>query len=327
MVTAMNKPFCYWLSGGATVMLLLAGCLGGQAQSTRSEAQLRAETELSRGIRAEQKGDRLESERFLLQSLTTSSSIEDYPSQATALINLARLYRLQQDLPKAESSIDQAIAITGIDSRFSAEAAYEKALVELAKNSPATALEWSQKAIAAERGNALGSRLNLAGRIQLVLGKWCDAGVLARNALSENRSAGQLEEEANSLRILGIVARNEKNFNQGSQFLQEALQIDKQIGKNSKIAADLEELAETARGVGKLRESATYLERAYEVNLAGERLRRAVENQGTLASVYTILGEELKATRARETVRKLESRAATQNPGSSSATINPSSRP
>jgi len=113
----------------------------------------------------------------------------------------------------------------GIDSRLLAEAAYKKALLELAQDRPETALEWAQKAIEAERGNALGRRLNLAGRIQLARGKWSDAEALAGKALDENRSAGQSEEKANSLRILGIVARNEKDHDRGARLLQEALQI------------------------------------------------------------------------------------------------------
>ena len=327
MVTAMNRPLWYRIVSGAPFIVLLAGCFGRQTHTARSEAQLRAETALNRGIRAEQKGDRIEAEQFLLQSLTTSSSIEDYPARATALINLARLYRLRHELPKAESSIDQALATTEIDPRFSAEAAYEKALIELAKGSPDTALEWAQKAISAEHGNALGSRLNLAARIQLVRGKWSDADALAGKALNANRTAGQPEEEANSLRVLGIVARHEKKPDPGARFLQEALLIDKRIGKNSKIAADLEELAETARDVGNLKESASYLERACEVNLAGGRLREAMGNQKALTGIYTSLGDDKKAAQARETARKLELQVAPQNPGSSSATINPSSKP
>ena len=309
------------------LLLLPAGCFGGKSQPARPEAQLRAETALSRGIRAQQKGDPGEAEKLLIESLTTSSSIEDYPARATALINLARLYRLQHDLLKAETCIDRALATTGIDTRLSSEAAYEKALLELAKDNPATALEWAQKAIAAEKGPALGSRLNLAARIQLVRGKWSEADALAGKALSENRSAGQAEEEANSLRILGIVARNEKQYDRGAQFLQEALQIDKRIGKSGKIAVDLGELAVTARNGGKLKESANYLERAYEINLAAGRLRQAMENQLTLAGMYMTLGEEHKATSARETARKLESQVAPHGPGGSSVTINPSSSP
>lgn len=307
--------------------MLLAGCFGGKAQPARPEALLRAETTLSRGLRAEQKGDSLEAEKLLIQSLTISTSIEDNPARAAALINLARLYRLQQDLPKAESCIDQALAIVEDTPHLSAEAIYEKALVELAKGRPSTALEWAQKAIAAERGSARGSRLNLAARIHLVQGNWSEADALARKALSENRSLGQAEEEANSLRTLGIVARHEKNYDQGAQLLGEALRIDKRIGKNSKIASDLGELAGTARSAGKLRESAVYLERAFEVNQAGGRLRQAKENQEALADVYSALGEDHKATSARETARRLALPDATQKPGSSSATINPSSRP
>ena len=323
----MSRPLRCCLRVSPLFLLLQAGCFGGTAPPARPEAQLRAETALSRGIRAEQKGDSLEAERFLTQSLTISSSIEDNPARSMELINLARLYRLRPDLLKAEKYIDQAIATTEIDPRFSAEATYEKALIELAKGSPATALEWAQKAIAAELGNALGIRLNLAARIQLVRGAWNDAETLAGKALIENRAAGQAEEEANSLRILGVIARNEKNHDRGAQLLQEALQIDKRIGKNSKIAADLTELAETARSAGKLRESATYLERAYEVNLAGGRVRQAIENQQRLAAVYSTTGEEDKAARARETAGKLEIPNVVQQPGSSSATINPSSRP
>jgi tetratricopeptide (TPR) repeat protein len=327
MVTAMNRPLHNWMRLCVPFLLLPAGCFGGKAQPARPEVQLQAETALTRGIRSEQKGDHLEAEKQLSQSLALSTSIEDNPARATALINLARLHRLQHDLPKAEARIEQALAITGIDSRLSDEAVFEKALIELANNSPAAALEWAQKAVAAERGDQLGSRLNLACRIELVRGNWNDAKELAEKALIENRSSGQAEEEANSLRILGIVARNEKNYGLGAQFLQEALQNDKRIGKSGKIAADLEELAETSRSAGNLRDASTYLERAYEVNLAGGRLRQAMGNQGALAGMFTLLGEEDKANRARETARKLESQIATQNPGSSSATINPSNRP
>lgn len=325
MVTVMNRPLHYTC---ALLLLLQAGCFGGKAQTPLPETQLRAETALVRGIRADQKGDSAEAERQLNQSLILSTSVEDYPVRATALINLARMHRLRHDLPKAEASIDQALAIPLTDSRLAVEAAYEKALLELAMRRPDSALEWAQKAIAAERGNTLGRRLNLAARIQLARSRWSDAAALAGKALSENRSAGQAEEEANSLRILGIVARNEQRYDPAAQFLQEALLIDKRLGKSGKVAVDLEELAETSRAAGRLMDSAVYLERAYEVNLAGGRLRQATENQGALADVYTTLGEGAKASRARETARNLEAPAgAAQTPGSSSATINPSSSP
>jgi tetratricopeptide (TPR) repeat protein len=309
------------------LVLLLAGCLGGSVQPVRSDTLLRAEAALNRGIRAQEQGDAITAERFLTQALALSSSVEDYPLKTTALINLARLNRLRHDLPKAGIFIDQALAAAAAAPRLSAEAAFEKALLELAKDDPVTAMVWVQKSITAQQGSTLGRSLNLAGRIQVVSGKWSEAEALAGKALYENRSAGEFEEQANSLRILGIVARNQKNYAAAGTFLQEAVQIDKRIGKSGKIAADLEELAATARSAGNLKESASYLERAYELHQAGGRFRQAGQNQEALAGVYAALGEELKANSARETARILSIRDGAQQTGNPLTTISPSSRP
>ena len=322
----MNRPVFHCLLMAVWLTLLLTGCFGGAAP-VRPQAQLQAETALNRGIRAQQKGDSAGAVTFLTQSLTISSSIEDVPARVTALINLARLHRLQHDLPMAETYIDRALATSADAPRFAAEAAYEKALVELFKGAPATALAWAEKSIIAEQGDALGSRLNLAARIQFVRGEWGAAGVLAGKALGANRLAGQAEEEANSLRILGGVARHEKRYAAGLEFLQEALLIDKRIGKSGKIAVDLEELAATAQDAGRLKESAAWLERACEVHRAGGRLRQAQENQAALANLYTALGEPLKADLAREAARKSVLPDGSQGSGNPSTTINPSSNP
>lgn len=323
----MNSTRHHYLWIWMTFNLLLAGCFGGKTPVIRSESQQRAESTLTRAIRAEQKGNYTEAEKLLAEALTNSSSIEDNPLRTTALINLARLCRLQKDLPKAELYLTQALALVATDSPLFAEAAHEKALLELTKENPATALEWSQKSIAAEQGNLRGTRRNLASRIQLTLGNWSAADALARSALDENRSAHHAEEEANSLRILGIVARNEKKYTEGERFLREALSIDKRIGRSGKIAADLEELAKTSHSAGKMKESAGYLERAFEVNLAAGRSRQAVHNQQTLAGIYDMLGEPLKAAKARETAQTLASQDGSTQPQGSSVTINPSSRP
>jgi tetratricopeptide (TPR) repeat protein len=188
-------------------------------------------------------------------------------------------------------------------------------------------MEWARQSISAEQGSLLGNRLNLASRIQLVLGNWDEANTLARKALVENRSAGHAEEEANSLRIMGIVARNGKKYSEGEQFLREALSIDKRIGRSAKIATDLEELVTTSRSAGNLKESAHYLERAFDVNLAAGRLSQAIHNQEELAGIYALLGESSKAAKASETAQKLAVQNKSQQPQRSSETTKPSSRP
>lgn len=326
-MTAMNSRRLLYAGCCLAFNLLLAGCFGGKSPVLRAESQQRADTALSRGIRAEQKGNIPEADQLLSEALTISSSIEDDPARITALINLARHHRLHNDLTSAEMYIDRALAIAANNLPFSTETAYEKALIELSKGSPDTALVWTQKSIDAEHGNVLGSRLNLAARIQLARGAWGEAGALAGKALGVTRAAGQAEEEANSLRIMGVVARYGKRYEAGLQFFQEALLIDKRIGKSGKIAADLEELAATAQNAGRLVESAAYLERACEVNRSGGRLRQAQQNQTALVDMYTALGEPLKADLAREKARKLALTNGSQRPGNSSTTINPSSRP
>jgi tetratricopeptide (TPR) repeat protein len=323
----MSNPRLHYLLLYVAIITLLSGCFGGKAPVVRAETQQRADTALVRGVRAEQKGNYPEAETLLAEAVTISTSIEDLPGRTTALINLARLHRLQRDLPGAERYMDQVLVLVRPDSLLFAEAAHEKALLELAKGDPSKALVWAQKSIAAEQGDLRGSRRNLAGRIQLVLDNWTVADSLARTALVENRSAKKTEEEANSLRIMGIVARNEKKYPEGEQFLREALAIDKRIGRSGKIATDLEELATTAQGAGNWKGSAEYLERAYDVNLAAGRLQQAMQNQEALAGIYSLLGDTLNADKARETVRKLAAQVPTQQNQGSSVTINPSSRP
>ena len=310
----MNRPVSCRFVAAAAMSLILSGCFGG-AVPVRSEARTQAERTLNRGIRAEQKGDIPGSEAFLLQSLATGSSIEDYPAQTAALINLARLYRLQHDLPAAGVYADRALTSATHAPVFYAEAAYEKALVELSAGRLDTALLWAQKSTVASQGSEqLGSRLNLAARIQIVRGVWGEAATLADAALEANRSAGQLEEEANSLRILGVVARHDKRYEAGLQRLEEALQIDKRIGQSGKIAADLEELSATAGSAGRIRESAVFLERACEVHRAAGRLEKLQADQLALADIYAALNEPLKAEQAREAARKPVPPAAVQPP-------------
>jgi tetratricopeptide (TPR) repeat protein len=269
----MNNRQLQYLSLGLTFNLLLVGCFGGKAAAVKAESLQRAETALARGVRAEQKGNYPEADTLLAEALTVSSSIEDYPLRITALINLARLHRLQHDLPGSEKYIDQALSLVTKVPQLSAEAAHEKALLEVTKGNLSTALEWAQQSITAEQGKLRGSRRNLAARIQLLLGNGSAADALAHTALAENRSAGQAEEEANSLRIMGIVARTGKRFSEGEQLLREALSIDKRIGKSGKIAVDLEELAQTAQLAGNGKAAAEYQMRAYDVNSAAGRLQ------------------------------------------------------
>jgi tetratricopeptide (TPR) repeat protein len=288
-----------------TACALLSGCFGVTAHPVRPEVQVRAETQLMRGIRAEQKGNALEAERLLSESLQLSASIEDNPAKARARINLARLYRLQPDMARARASIDAALGELETESDDYAEAAQEKALIELPADS-AAALVWAEKGVATEKGTLLGRRLNLLGRIQMARGDATTATLTLKQALDRNRDGGLAEEEANSLRMLGILARGQQRFGDAERLLTEALEIDKRIGVSTKVAIDLEELSATALASGATDKAIACLRRASEVNLGSGRSRQAAANLTTLAEICRSAGRMQEAEEALKAAEGLE---------------------
>lgn len=326
----MSRPCFPHLCRLASVAALfsLTGCFGGSKQNVRPEVQVRAESLLVRAVRAEHKGDVQEAERLLRESLVISTSIEDNPAKATTLINLARLQRLGHDPTSATVTIDAALDLLGpTDASLYVEAAQEKALIVLSSNNADAALTWAEKSVAAEKGSLLGRRLNLLGRIQLVRGDTANSTASLSKALTENRGSGNAEEEANSLRMLGIIARNGKRFTEAERLINEALEIDKRIGASAKIATDLEELAATARVTGNHGNAVKYLERAYEVHLNAGRNRQAAATQTVLVEVFNMLGDPGKADTARKTAQALMDKTKIQQPGISPDTIKPSKSP
>ena len=324
----MNRRTAWYLICACVMSCaVLNGCFGGKVQAIRSESLQRAETALIRGVRAEQKGNYPEAAALLTEALTFSTSIDDIPGRITALINLARLNRLQHDPQRAEQHIDRALELIAGDSSLFAEAAHEKALIELSKGQPIQALVWARKSVDTESGDQRGSRLNLASRINLELGNRAAADALARRALLENRSSAHAEEEANSLRIMGIVARFAANYAEGERLLLEALSIDKQIGRSGKIAVDLEELAVISQDTGNLKQAARYLERAGDVHGAAGRSQQAVKTLESCAELYARLGDAVKAGEAREKAGHFAVKDEPQKPQNSSATTRPSSNP
>lgn len=309
------------------LLVPLTGCFGGAPQMPRPQTQARAETLLMRAVRAEQRGDVREAEKLLRESLGVSGSIDDGPAKAKALVNLARLYRLGHAPSKAAEAIDAALGLMEPDAAIHAEACQEKALVELSSGRAAAALPWAEKAVAKERGGLLGRRLNLVGRIQLARGDMTAAAAALKKALDENRGSDHAEEEANSLRMLGIVARGQQRLADAERLLGEALEIDKRIGTSVKIAADLEELALTARAAGNLDRAALYLERACDVHLNGGRMVPAVTDLTALAELFARLGSAQKAETARTKARQIAEQQKPHQPGASPATTNPSSSP
>lgn len=306
--------------------ITLAGCFGTTA-AVRPELQVKAESLIRRAIRAEQKNEYQLARQYLEDALQLVTSIEDQPAKAQTLVNLARLNRLNGERNLALVQIDQALAILKPDAANFSEAAHEKALTELANGGIAAAQKWAEKSVETENGDSKGRRRNLLGRILLAMNDLAAAEKMLNRALDENRKYGLNEEEANSLRMLGITARLGKRTDESELLLNRALLVDKQLAASNKIAADLEELSATAVAAGKPEQAANCLERASSVNLAAGRKTQAAANQATLARIYDLMGDTDKAAKARAKAAELSGNVVVHVSEGRQDTTNPSSRP
>lgn len=306
---------------------LLAGCAGGGGRiPVRSEAGTKAAIQLERGIRAYEKGEIQPAETFLADSLKISSSIEDNPARITALVNLARLNRLNLKPESATVHIDEALKLAGGQPDLMPEAAYEKALIEFAQNHTGKALAWSLKSLSYDNGPPRGKRLNLLARIHLAAGDRNEAASVAIMAREENHRYEQADEESNSLRLLGSMERENGRFIEAEKLLLESLEIDKQIGESNKIALDLEELAALKGDQGNLNMMIEYLERTFSVHINGARTGKAASTQLKMSEIYRKAGNIARAEKALQSAEQLM-RKEPSNHKSSPESASPSKRP
>lgn len=275
MVTAMSdRSATKRILGGLLATVILAGCLGGGAAPVRSKAQQRSDDLAARAVRLEEKGDSAEALLLLEEALAVSTSVEDTPARQRLLINMVRIYRLKSEPGKARPLLDQLFRTGLAGSPHEAEAAYERASLMLTEGNSGPALEWAEKGVQAERGGHRGRRLNLLARVQIARQNLAAAHETARRALADNRASGAQEEEANSLRLLGVMARQGGIPAESAQLLSEALIIDKRLGVSAKIVTDLEELALTATASGDTSAAAEYRTRADQARSASQAATR-----------------------------------------------------
>ncbi len=307
--------------------VLLSGCAGGgKSAVVRSETQSQAATQLERGLRAQNKGETKQAEKYLAASLAISSSIEDNPARITAHINLARLNRLKNDIGAATLHIDQALKLAADLPEFMSEAAYEKSLIELAQKRYDEALAWAGRSFSSNNDAQKGRRFNLLARIHRASGNRDQATFFALKGREECRNSGLPDEEANSLRLLGSIDRENRRFDEAGKLLLEALGIDKLNGESHKIALDLEELAALSGDQGNLDMALEYLDRAFSVHINGSRESRAAAVKFKMADVYTQKGDLTMAEKVRLSAQKLIRRESV-NQGSPPESAKPSRSP
>lgn len=244
-----------------TVLLCIAGC--STTRPTPQDEQLRRITDLNeRALASAEKGHRSNADKLLQESWRLAATLDDQPMQVMTLLNQSRLARRAQNLTESRAILDKAQQISGRQGPLYADLAQEQALLALATGDLDEAHQWATAAHRAEQGTQLGRRLNLLARIALLRGARSEARVLAEQALAANRNAGQELEKANSLRLLGSIATQEGDWITAEKQLQAALTLDRQQAAGTRIAADLEALAELAARQQQTAQQQEYLQRA-----------------------------------------------------------------
>jgi tetratricopeptide (TPR) repeat protein len=247
-----------------------------------------------RGIKAEEKGKiSLALEEFS-ESLRINSSIENTEGIIVALVNSSRVYRHNGDAKAALAMIKGAIPLVKPHSPLYSEVAFEMAQVMLFTGELNEASGWAARAAEAEIGAQRGMRFNLQARILYLNGNLPEAEKLVLEALSLNRSASDRVEEANSLRLLGDILAVTNRQVDAAESYNQALAIDKNLGRSRKIAADLRALALLSLSQNDPDQALVYYQRAFAVSSGGGDHSGAADDQLKMSRINELFKKEHK---------------------------------
>ena len=266
---------------------MVAGC-ASQPPAPPPAKRLQAIEANNRGAQLFQRGDYAAAAAEFRRAVEIERSVENEDGVAANLINLSLAYQRGGDRTAA-----RAAAAEVLDSplmRFPpgrvAEAALRSSILlieEREVDAAAGALERS-RSLCAGRCPLTGKIDNVAAQLALLGGRHEEARAAAQRALSANRSRGDREEVANSLRLLGAAALALGKPVEVEPLAREALEIDKGLAVPSKIFRDLVLLGRAAKARGNADDAAQLLGRALAV-------ARAAGDQAAVAEVQSLLAE------------------------------------
>lgn len=262
------------------------GCSAPPKPSTaaRQEAALEANRKGEAYVRH---GELENAARSYREALRFSQALEDAEGIAANAINLSIVRQRQGRFADARASL--AAVLDQRNLKFSnarlAEVSLRQALLDLDEKNLAGADDWLAKATGhcAERCPAGAAIHNVRAQLALQAGRTDAAFLAARSAHDASRASGDQAEQANALRLLGIVGLKNGEAASARQHLEQALAIDRELGAPRKIALDLLALGQAA-ALGGDRESArAYYARALAVGEADRDVAVTAEARALLA--------------------------------------------
>lgn len=268
------------------IVVSAAACSAPPKPSTaaRQEAALEANRKGEAYVRH---GELENAARSYREALRFSQALEDAEGIAANAINLSIVRQRQGRFAEARASL--AAVLDQRNLKFSnarlAEVSLRQALLDLDEKNLAGADDWMAKATGhcAERCPAGAAIHNVRAQLALQAGRTDAAFLAARSAHDASRASGDQVEQANALRLLGIVGLKNGEAASARQHLEQALAIDRELGAPRKIALDLLALGQAA-ALGGDRESArAYYARALAVGEADRDVAVTAEARALLA--------------------------------------------
>lgn len=268
------------------IVVSAAACSAPPKPSTaaRQEAALEANRKGEAYVRH---GELENAARSYREALRFSQALEDAEGIAANAINLSIVRQRQGRFADARASL--AAVLDQRNLKFSnarlAEVSLRQALLDLDEKNLAGADDWLAKAAGhcAERCPAGAAIHNVRAQLALQAGRTDAAFLAARSAHDASRASGDQVEQANALRLLGIVCLKNGEAASARQHLEQALAIDRELGAPRKIALDLLALGQAA-ALGGDRESArAYYARALAVGEADRDVAVTAEARALLA--------------------------------------------
>ena len=266
--------------------VLAAACTASQRTSTAARQEVALEAN-RKGEAYVRQGALENAARSYREALRLSQALEDADAIAANAINLSIVRQRQGRFADARASLDAVLEQPHL--KFSntrlAEVSLRRALLDLEQKDGAGANTWVAKAAehCAERCATGAAIHNVRAQLALQAGRADEAAAAARSARDASRASGDQPEQANALRLLGIVGLKTGDAESARQHLEQALAIDRELGAPHKIALDLLALGQAA-ALGGDRESArAYYARALAVSEADRDVAAAAEARALLA--------------------------------------------
>src|SRR6266850_1761911 len=246
-----------WRLAACAALFAVAGCASAPpAQPAKRQQATEANV---RATVAFQRGDYAGAIAEFTRALEIERSIENEDGVAANLINLSITYQRAGERDKARAAIAEVLdnPVMRFPQPRVAEAALRSAVLLAEERKIETAAKMLERSRAAcGRGCALSGKIdNVEAQLALLDGKHDAARAAAQRALSANRSRGDREEIANSLRLLGAAALESGRPAEAAPLANEALEIDKQLAVPAKIFRDLVLLGRAARARGQAEEA------------------------------------------------------------------------